>query len=386
MTATMPNTPGCCEPPVRVLHVVSELRPKTDTKWLLGLARAWHRSGRVRMSLAWCYGPGVLADAFADLSVRCWPLEAAGPGSPLAAARLRSIAREGRSQLLHSHLLRADLLAGIVGRAVGLPVLRTAYAIRPYHRQEVRPLVDGLLDVLEVRLPNRILAVCEAVRRDCIRRGARPEKVAVVHTAGPEPVAVSPEQKRRFRAQLGCHQEDLLVLTVARLSREKGIEDLVAAARLLASRWPNLKVLILGDGPLRESLQTLIRVSGLQGRFLLAGWRDDVHVAMAACDVFCLPSRMEGLPNALLEAMAAGCPIVATAVGGVPEIVQDGATGLLVRPGQPGQLAGSISQLLSDKRLRSRLGRDARCASRRYPVEAAADAYACLYEDILTHR
>jgi len=372
--------------PIKVLHVVSELRPKTDTIWLSRLARVWKDTPSIEMHVAWCYGPAVMARQFEAAGVRCWPLEAKSWRHLSAAGRLARLARAIRCDVIHSHLLRADLLAGIVGRSMGLPVVRTAYAIRPYHRQWRRPLLDGLLDVLEVRLPSHILAVSAAVARDCIRRGCSPYRVTVVHTAAPCIEPADAGQIEKVRAELGCSGRDILVLTVARLSREKGIDDLLAAARLILpmAREVPMRFAVLGEGPDRSRLEEQMRRMGLDDVFAFAGWFARPQIAMQACDIFCLPSRMEGLPNALLEAMAVGCAIVATRVGGVPEILEHGRNALLVPAGDPEALAHSLLILARNADLRNRLGRSAKhVAQERLALDKAAKGYEQLYRRLI---
>jgi len=170
------------------------------------------------------------------------------------------------------------------------------------------------------------------------------------------------------------------VLTVARLDPQKGLHDLVAAAALV----PEARVMVVGEGPERRALETRIAHLGLGDRVHLLGFRSDVPDLLAGSDLFVLPSLFEGLPLSILEAMAAGKPVVATAIGGNDEAVVDGATGLLVPPGDPRALADAIRALLRDPERRRRLGEAGR---RRAEAEFSAPAMvrrvAAVYDELL---
>ena len=144
---------------------------------------------------------------------------------------------------------------------------------------------------------------------------------------------------------------------------------------------------VVGDGPQREDVADEIRRLGAEGTVDLAGERDDVADVLAAADVFVLPTLSEGLPMSVLEAMAAGLPVVAAAVGGVPELVDDGETGLLVPPGRPDALAAALGRLAADPALRRRLGAAGRRrAEAHFDIEACRRAHVELYRELLAAR
>lgn len=146
--------------------------------------------------------------------------------------------------------------------------------------------------------------------------------------------------------------------------------DLIDAAALLAPSWPDLRVAIVGDGPLLPALRDRAAVLGIAGRVHLPGFRDDVPDLLPALDAFAFPSREEGLGSALLEAMAAGVPVVATRAGGIPEVVRDGVDGLLVPPADPPALAAALDRILRDPAAADRRAASARA---RVAAEFAAD-------------
>ena len=226
---------------------------------------------------------------------------------------------------------------------------------------------------------NRYLAVSRQVAAQLRDRfGVRPGKITLV------PNAVSLDQFPHDATPNSTRPADPAtpptVLTVARLDPQKGLHHLVAAAALV----PEARVMIVGDGPERGALETLIAQLGLGDRVHLLGFRTDIPELLAGCDLFVLPSLFEGLPLSILEAMAAGKAVVATAIGGNDEAVVDGVTGLLVPPADPQALADALRTLLREPERRRRLGEAGR---RRAEAEFSATAMvrrvAAVYDEVL---
>jgi glycosyltransferase involved in cell wall biosynthesis len=175
-----------------------------------------------------------------------------------------------------------------------------------------------------------------------------------------------------------------LVIAAGRLSPEKGFEDLVQAARIVVDRVPRTGFLLVGDGPLRPAIEEAVRRAGLARAFVLAGFRDDLDRLMANADLFVQSSHTEGLPNVVLEAGACALPIVATAVGGTGEVLEDGREGVLVPPRRPAELAARIAGLLSDAAGARRMGEEARRRiTEHFTFEAKAAAYRRMFEECL---
>ena len=226
---------------------------------------------------------------------------------------------------------------------------------------------------------NRYLAVSRQVAAQLRDRfGVRPGKITLV------PNAVSLDQFPHDATPNSTRPADPAapptVLTVARLDPQKGLHHLVAAAALV----PEVRVMIVGDGPERGALETRIAQLGLGDRVHLLGFRTDIPELLAGCDLFVLPSLFEGLPLSILEAMAAGKAVVATAIGGNDEAVVDGVTGLLVPPADPQALADALRTLLREPERRRRLGEAGR---RRAEAEFSATAMvrrvAAVYDEVL---
>ena len=229
---------------------------------------------------------------------------------------------------------------------------------------------------------DRLIAVSEGLRRTYERIGVPPERIVTV----PNGVAPQTGRMRRGEARrvLGLRPDRPVVLTIGRLTHMKGQWHLIDAVPDLAARFPGLAVVLLGDGPLRSSLQARAAALGVSGHVLFPGHRPDARRLLASADVFVLPSRHEGMPLAALEAMEAGLPVVATRVIGSAEVVEDGRTGALVRPGDPAALGAAVARLLADPALRRRQGAAGR---RRYEAcftrERMAAETAEVYESVL---
>src|SRR6185295_470395 len=175
------------------------------------------------------------------------------------------------------------------------------------------------------------------------------------------------------------------IAVVANLRKEKGHDLLIDAAPEILRHFPDASFDIIGDGPELLALQGRARAQGVSEAFTFAGYEPDVAARLKEADIFVLPSRSEAFPNAILEAMSAGLPIVASAVGGIVELVQEGRTGLLVTPGDPHALAHGLCRLMTDRALGARLGRTA-CqeVQGRYSFERMTSAFEAIYISELT--
>src|SRR3989440_512475 len=233
-----------------------------------------------------------------------------------------------------------------------------------------------------------VVTVCNAFARELSARAAvAPERIRVQHNSirpAPPPAA---EDVRALRERLGIAETEAVILSVGRLSKEKAHEDLVIAFKQLCEANPDLncKLVIVGDGPERGQLESSSARSGVSQRIIFAGQVTDVQPFYAMADVFVLPSHSEGSPNVLLEAMSANVPIAATAVGGVPEIVENDVSALLLPASDPPALAGALATLLTDKNLARRLATNAsRLADTQHDPEDYARSLIEIYRDVIS--
>jgi glycosyltransferase involved in cell wall biosynthesis len=300
---------------------------------------------------------------------------------PRGFLRVRRHLARVRPDVVHTHLDYADLLGGPAARSLGIPSVATLHVMEwdTRGREGIRAAMTALA---RRRAARRLVAVSDAARDAYLARGwDRPDRVVTV----PNGVArmAQPGAGPAIRAELGLGPDDVVAAMVTVLRPGKGHDVAAAALAALRPQHPRLRLLVLGDGPDRAAIERALAPLG--DAAVMAGHRDDVMRVLDAVDVLVHPTRADAFPTALLEAMAAGVPIVATAIGGIPEIVEHGRTGLLVpAPPQPADVAAALGTLVGDPGQRAALaaaGRDRFAA--RFAVEPWARRLRAVYDDVL---
>jgi glycosyltransferase involved in cell wall biosynthesis len=299
-----------------------------------------------------------------------------GPLPFAAALSLRRELKERGVDVVHGHDYKANAVAVLAGLGQAWPLVATVHLhtrsdrwLRLYHR------VDGLV----LRRFQQVILVAASLA-DSLPSSIRKTTTVVVNGVNlPDPGQLCPRDESRRSLGLGSRQ--VAILALGRLARQKGFDVLVPATSRLLDRIPHLVVLIAGEGPERRRLERLIVEMGLQERIRLLGFRQDVPRLLAAADLVVLPSRSEGTPYALLEALAHSRPVVATAVGGIPQVLGEGFVRVLVPPGDPEALAAAIQEVMDDTELRGRLARKGReVVAGRFSAQKMARSTALVYE------
>ncbi|MFZ0314531.1 MAG: glycosyltransferase [Candidatus Korobacteraceae bacterium] len=208
----------------------------------------------------------------------------------------------------------------------------------------------------------RVVTVCRPFAQQLERLGVERDRITILHNSVKPFVRPPEEAVRGVRRELGVAEDEAVILAIGRVSQEKGHADLVRAAAALEAMpgAPRFRIVIVGDGPERVGLAQLASQLGIEQRIAFAGFQRDTKPYYAMATAMAVPSHSEGSPNVVLEAMAAGLPIAASAVGGVPEILEENVTGLMVPPRNPEAMAKALLRILSDAELRARLGAAAR--------------------------
>lgn len=277
---------------------------------------------------------------------------------PRWVGRLRGLVKDGDYGIVHTHAPYPALGARLALARPGPILVHTEHNVWQRYRR-----LTGWANARTIERNAAVIAVSEAVaesikaRRDNAGQGAGPPVEVLVHGIDPaRSIAKSADSSARARVILGLDEGEAVVGTVGNFTPKKDHLMLIAAFASLARAKPGVRLVLVGTGPLERTLRDSVQRHGLTARVTFAGSRDDVLEVLPAFDVFALSSLHEGLPIALLEAMAAGLPCVATRVGGVHEVVTDGQGGLLVPPGDPAGFATALATLLDDADLRARMG------------------------------
>ena len=299
---------------------------------------------------------------------------------------IRRFARDKRLDVLHTHNLAPLIYAGLATRLV--PMRRRPAIVYSEHNQ-IYSASEGQRRRFRwyLMLADEVVAVSRDLRQTLLDKAkAPPGKVRVLYNGidGKRFVQKDPGKVRR---ELGIPDTDFVVGTAVVLSEQKGIGYLLEAAKEVLAREPAIRFVVAGDGPKREELVRAARAAGLDGRVAFLGYRRDVPDLISSYDVYVLPSLWEGLPLALLEAMAIGKPILCTSVGGNPEIVEDGANGYVVPPRDSRALADRILRLYRDRARAGELrARNVKKFQEQFSLEAMVDAHARLYRELAARR
>jgi glycosyltransferase involved in cell wall biosynthesis len=362
-------------PPIKILHAISSTGFYGAEKMLLQLAVGQRESGKVQPHVAHLRDPdsGVvkLHDIFSPAGIPCsevpFPKGIGYPGWKNWKEIL-----DGDWDLVHSHGYKPNVLLSLSGsRSRRLPFITTCHG-QLYFNTSLKMRLNLVCNLLSMRTANAVVSVSEFGARDLKRYGIR--RVEVIHNGVPFPSYETEGSGRNGSFRIG---------TVGRLSKEKGQTVLLSAFRILSDSLPGLSLKIAGEGEEREELRKQAVSLGIEPQVEFSGYVRDVWEVYKELDVFVLPSHTEGIPLALLEAMAAGVPVVATRVGGVPEIVRDGQDGLLVPPRDPEAAAVAIRRILCEPTLRKTLSVNGReRVARHFSLGAMTESYFALYRKV----
>lgn len=300
-------------------------------------------------------------------------------------AQLRELTETQHADVIWSNSVKSHFLV----RWAGLNRSRAWVAFHHgYTTTDIKMRIYNQLDRWSLQVADRVLTSSAAFVNELERQAVRSARIHVQHMPIRPFVEVSEERKRKLRAELGLNDRTKLLLTIGRLSKEKGHTDLVKTfpkIRELVGSVP-LRLVIVGEGPERPRIEKLCRKLGLTDEVTLVGHQRDPSAYYAIADVFVLPSHTEGSPNVLLEAMASGVPIVATAVGGIPEIAINGKDALLVGKHDRVALACETARLLEDQTIRNCLVSSAREIVLRKTPEAYFRSIASVFSSVLQSR
>jgi len=374
----------------RILNVVPTLMCGGTENQFMTLARMLNRS-RFDVSFACLRRWGPFVEQLGQLGIPLQEYQVATFRSVHAVAQQARLARQivrDRVDIVHAYNFYGNVFAIPPARVVAPVVIASIRDRSPYLTS-----MQKRVQRYACQFADRILVNADAVKDWLTREeGYDPSKIVVIRNGVDTTRFQIAPAGERIRREFGIAASARLVVVVSRLTRLKGIEHFLEAAAALTPRYPDARFLIVGetsppDPAYLRQLQELSRSLGVAHAVTFTGLRSDVPALLGAADAAVMPSLNEALSNALLESMAAGAPVVATRVGGTPEALIHGETGLLVPPGDPGAIAAAVSSLLDNPELARRLG----CAARRliaekFSVERMVHATEDLYTELLARK
>ena len=305
------------------------------------------------------------------------PLKMRGETDAWAILRLAYGMKRHKCRLVHFHDAHSVAVGSAAASLAKVPV-------RVISRNVDFPIKKNLLSQMKyTKNIDVIIAVSHGIKKVLVDGGIAPSLVKVI----PDGIDYSPFEEaassQYLRQELDFEPEDFLVGIVAHLADHKGHKYLIKATEILKEKAPQIKVIIVGEGPLRMELDRLVKQTHVEDIVFFLGFREDVPHILASLDLFVLSSYLEGMGSSILDAMASRLPVVATKVGGIPEVVVNGETGLLVPPRSPAALAKAILKIYKDRGLGSRLGqRGYEVVHQKFSAEAMAAKVIREYERI----
>ncbi len=289
------------------------------------------------------------------------------------------IMRNERVDIVQMTLFYAEII-GILAALLAKVKIRISWEVYTHSKKFRHRLAYRLI----YKLVNCVIAVSDETRKTIIKDRNLDVKKAITIHYGVDLDKFNASNGRITKTEPKLNRNHKTLGIVARLTDQKGHIYLIKAAPEIVKKFPSVKFVLVGDGPLRDSLKAEIAKLGLSCNFEFLGFRNDVNELLNSFDIFVLPSLFEGLPNVLLEAMACAKPIVATSVAGVPEVVVDGFTGLLVPPKNPEALAKRISALLENEELMVKMGKEARKrVENNFSLTTQVDNFQALYSKLI---
>lgn len=300
---------------------------------------------------------------------------------------LETVLRDTRADVLVTHTFKPNVLGRIAARRVGIPIVAVS---RGWTWENAKVRAYETLDRVNLRFVDRVVAVSDGQAERVRKAGVPTSRLSVVRNAARLNTAAPPDPEYRTRLRVLAGTDNgvsPIVVAAGRLSPEKGFDVLVEAAPAVLAEFPSARFVHFGEGSERAKLEASLAELGLASRFVLAGFTAELDRYLPWADLVVLPSHTEGLPNIALEASASGIPVVATAVGGTPEVVKHGETGWLVPSGRPTALADAIRNILANPGLARTFGEAGRKRMREeFDFAAHAEKYRLLFERLTASR
>jgi glycosyltransferase involved in cell wall biosynthesis len=370
---------------MRIVHLTASAFLGGPERQMLGLATALPRDyattflsfsegGRCRPFLAAAHSAGFDA---AELSNDT-------PNLRAAVRELTAFLRGNFADVLVTHGYKSNFLGRPAARYAGIPIVSVS---RGWTSENLKVWCYEAVDRVHLRFMDRVVCVSQGQAEKVRQAGVSGDRVRVIRNAARLPAFADPDPAARDRLRGLAGGDGPIVLAAGRLSPEKGFGSLVEATPRLLDVVPLARVVLLGDGPERPRMERRATELGIRDRVAMPGFRTDLDALLPWANVVVLPSLTEGLPNVALEAAAAGVPVVATAVGGTPEVVLNGQTGFLVPSGDPTALAARVGDVLTRPEWARAFGAAARRrVEEHFSFDGQAQAYQALFAELVPAR
>jgi glycosyltransferase involved in cell wall biosynthesis len=302
-------------------------------------------------------------------------------------SKVKKVLSHEKVQILHTHRYKENIIGGIAAKLFGnIQLVKTVHGLaEPFKGiKKTKQKFYNLLDQWITKLFfHKVIGVSNQISEK-LKRELPNSKVVCIHNCIALERIKAEKPVIETKKELGIRFDSVIIGTVGRLVPVKGIEYLLKSAKILGEKFPDLRLLIVGDGPAKNQLQELAKKLGINSSVIFTGHRDDVLNLVSCLDVFVLPSLSEGIPMALLEAMAVGVPVVASNVGGIPEVLEDGKTGILIPARDEKIMANVCQNLLEHKETRELLAIKAKkVVEERFSAAAMAEKVAQIYRSLV---
>ncbi|HEY5054735.1 MAG TPA: glycosyltransferase family 4 protein [Acidobacteriaceae bacterium] len=364
---------------MKVLHIISSGGMYGAEAVILNLSRLLNEGGHRSEVAVFCNStnPNLqLHERALREGIQSHLIPCTGQVDRAALKAVRELAASSGTDVVHAHGFKADVYAYLALRRADVPLVSTCHT---WYDTDWLVTLYGRIDRMVLRRFARVVAVSDEVRQQLLAAGVSEERVRMVRNG----IDMRPFENVAPALRVEMETGDTpIVGLIGRLARSKGVDLYLDAAARVLSNGATARFVVIGAGPDRSMLERKIDEMNLRGRATMLGQRDDMPAVYASLDIMVSASRQEGLPMAILEGMASGLPLVATAVGEVPAVVEDGRTGLLVPPEDAGALATGIAELLNDPAGRARMGTAGRERVREeYSAERMAGDYLRVYDE-----
>jgi len=306
--------------------------------------------------------------------------------SPIAILKIIQLIRKRSVRLLHTHNYKATILGFFASKIAGVPLVETNHLFPPMPLSDKKLQLYAKIESFFLRYADKTIAVSHKIKTSLEASGVPEDKLCVIENGIDIEACLEARNNEReiIRHELGLKGDTFVIGGVGRLTEQKGFKYLLEAANSVLAKREDVIFIIAGDGPLREELYTYMHELKLEGHVKFLGFRSDILRILAAMDLFVMPSLDEGLPMAMLEAMASRVPVIVTAVGEIPRVIKNEENGILIETRNSKDLANKIFYILENEKIRSNIKEQGFITVKNsHSKELMTKSYTAMYDTLL---